>query len=331
MSPNPTEREHCLPALLDFCRRLLRTTRPFAAKPVIISRGDHLTMSDTDEPSDDRAAAHSATTLVGSRNVLHSVTTHFVYSICTMVTDFAGYNEMCRTFSESGFVPDDCEYLFIDNTSRNTLDGFAGVNCFLNNAKGCYIILCHQDVRIVYDDRRKLDALIEKINHDDQSWGVLGNSGGIGPGRHAVRITDPHGVDQNKGDLPARVSSLDENFVVVRRAANLAVSHDLSGFHLYATDLCIIANILGWNAYVIDFHLHHLSVGVKGASFSPLRLNMIRQYKRKLSDRLIGTPTTIMYLSNSSAKSAFMNLHRVTRLLEMLSRYLNRRADRRPN
>ncbi len=288
-------------------------------------------MSDTDARSDDRAAAHSATTMVGAQNALHSVATHFVYSICTMVTDFAEYDEMCRTFLKSGFASPECEYLFIDNASNNKLDGFAGVNFFLNNAKGRYIILCHQDVRIVYDDRRKLDAIIEKLNQDDQSWGVLGNSGGIGPGRHAVRITDPHGVDQNKADLPARVGSLDENFIVVRRDANLCVSHDLSGFHLYATDLCIIADILGWNAYVIDFHLHHLSVGVKGASFSPLRLDMIRQYKRKLSDRLVKTPTTIMYLSNSSTKSAFMNIHRVTRLLEMLGRYLNRRADRRPN
>ncbi len=288
-------------------------------------------MSDTDARSDDRAAAHTATTLVGAKNVLHSVTTHFVYSICTMVTDFAEYDEMCRTFLKSGFASQECEYLFIDNASNNKLDGFAGVNFFLNNAKGHYIILCHQDVRIVYDDRRKLDAIIEKLNQEDQSWGVLGNSGGIGPGRHAVRITDPHGVDQNKEDLPARVGSLDENFIVVRREANLAVSHDLSGFHLYATDICVIADILGWNAYVIDFHLHHLSVGVKGASFYPLRLDMIRQYKRKLSDRLIKTPTTIMFLSNSSAKSAFMNIHRVTRLLEMWGRSLNRGAGRRAN
>ena len=56
------------------------------------------------------------------------------------------------------------------------------------------------------------------------------------------------------GELPAKVHTLDENFIVVRRAANLSLSHDLDGFHLYGTDLCLIADVLGGNRYVIDFH-----------------------------------------------------------------------------
>ena len=55
------------------------------------------------------------------------------------------------------------------------------------------------------------------------------------------------------GELPAKVHTVDENFIVVRRATNLSLSHDLDGFHLYGTDLCVIADILGGNCYVIDF------------------------------------------------------------------------------
>ena len=162
------------------------------------------------------------------------------------------------------------------------------------------------------------------MTQTNSNWGVFGNCGGISPGHCAIRLTDPHGADQKVGLLPAKVSSLDENFIVARRAANLSVSRDLNGFHLYGTDICVIADILGWNAYVVDFHLHHLSVGVKSTTFAPQRKNMIRQYKRKLSDRLIKSPSTIMYLSHSSAMSAVVNVHQVTRLLEMAGKLWRR-------
>lgn len=263
---------------------------------------------------------------IPGKDVLRNAETSFVYSICTLVTDFAEYREMCQTFLQSGFGEYDCEYLFIDNTLGNKLDGFAGLNFFLNNARGQFIILCHQDVRVIYDDRTKMDAIIGNLSQTDPSWGVFGNCGGIRPGRCAIRITDPHGADQKEGRLPAKVTSLDENFIVARRDANLAVSRDLSGFHLYGTDLCLIADILGWSAYVVDFHLQHLSIGVKGATFAPLREQMIGRYRHKLSDRLVKTPSTIMYLSSSSARSGIMNVHKLTRLFELVGKIWCRTA-----
>ena len=57
------------------------------------------------------------------------------------------------------------------------------------------------------------------------------------------------------------MSALDKNFLVVRRDANLAVSADLKGFHLHGTDICIVARLLGYTAYVVDFQLRHVSSG----------------------------------------------------------------------
>jgi hypothetical protein len=57
------------------------------------------------------------------------------------------------------------------------------------------------------------------------------------------------------------VQSLDENFLVVKRSANLAVSRHLSGFHFYGTEICQVAERLGFSAYVVDVHLRHLSAG----------------------------------------------------------------------
>jgi hypothetical protein len=282
-------------------------------------------------PHDQVSALRLAGERVGAKDVLQETRTRYVYSICTMVTDYSEYLEMCLTFSRSGFDKADCEYLYIDNSNRQTMDGFSGMNFFLNNAAGDYIILCHQDVRLDFDRREKLDEVIQSLAKRDPNWALCGNSGGIRPGRMAIRITDPHGADQRRGELPARVVSLDENFIVVRRSANLALSRDLSGLHLFGIDLCVIADILGWNAYVVDFHLHHLSGGgrvnrssrVDYAKLVPQRKQMIERYRRKLSDRLIKSPSTIVYLTRSATRSSVMNLRLVTRVLERLGRYWN--------
>jgi len=55
-----------------------------------------------------------------------------------------------------------------------------------------------------------------------------------------------------------RVASLDENFMVVRRSANLSVSQDLKGFHFYGTDLCVSPISWATPATFVDFHLWHI-------------------------------------------------------------------------
>ncbi|HEY0896855.1 MAG TPA: hypothetical protein VGE15_09920, partial [Sphingobacteriaceae bacterium] len=67
----------------------------------------------------------------------------FRYSVCTLVTRLSEYYEMVGSFIEAGFSKDQCEYLYIDNSSENTYDAFGGLNRFLQEAKGKYIILCH--------------------------------------------------------------------------------------------------------------------------------------------------------------------------------------------
>jgi hypothetical protein len=204
---------------------------------------------------------------------------------------------MVSTFEARGFAGNDCEYLFLDNSRSNAFDAYEGLNLFLNNARGEYIIVCHQDVELLSDGRDQLDVVIAELEAKDPAWAVIGNSGGVSPGRLAIRITDPHGADQKTDQLPVRVRSLDENFLVVRRRANLALSHDLGGFHLYGTDLCIIADILGWRSYVVDFHLHHLSPGYREQSLSQSRVAMIKKYAHALRFRWVMSPCELLFLS----------------------------------
>lgn len=222
------------------------------------------------------------------------------YSICTFVTRPAQYAAMRASFAAGGFVPADCEYLFIDNADGNRLDAYQGINLFLRAARGRHVVLCHQDVELIADGRARLDAVLAELERRDPAWGICGNAGGIAPGKLAIRISDPHGEDvARNGPFPVRVASLDENFLVVRRAANLALPRDRAGFHLYGTELCLIAERLGWHAYVVDFHLRHHGRGNMDAMFRRQLTELVDGTAAAFRPRWIGAPCTDMFLSGS--------------------------------
>ncbi|MGE5538161.1 MAG: acyl esterase [Gemmatimonas sp.] len=229
------------------------------------------------------------------------------FSVCTLVTDWPQYEAMLATFAKGGFRAPDTEFLHIDNRASNAYDGFSGLNLFLNTARGRYVILCHQDVRLLDDGIAALEARIADVEQRAPNWAVLGNAGGVAPGRVFVRITDPHYPDLRRGTFPARATALDENFLVVRRSANLALSGDLGGFHLYATDLCTVADILGYSSWVIDFHLMHLSPGNVDDRFHAIRRKLLAKYRRAFRPRWVVTPCAHMFLTASRWLSLALN------------------------
>jgi hypothetical protein len=239
----------------------------------------------------------------------------YKYSICTFVTNKQMYVNLVKEMINHGFTTSDCEYLYIDNSKSNKHDAYSGINKFLDFAKGKYIVICHQDVVLLTDGRAALDENIRELDRLDPDWGLFGNSGGISASRLAIRISDFHGEDQFTESLPARVSSLDENFIVVRKEANLALSHNLHGFHLYGTDICIIADILGYNAYVVNFHLRHLSPGAKDPTFDRIRLDMVVKYARALRPRVIRAPSAVIILLQTAVLSRIVNVTMWTTIL----------------
>lgn len=227
-----------------------------------------------------------------------------VYSIASLVNDPGQHREMQRSFEGGGFTSPDCEYL----TANYPVDGYEALNGLLERARGTYVILCHQDVRLLSDGRLRLDQCLADLENRDPSWALAGNAGGVTPGKLAIRITDPHGSDRRVGALPARVSSLDENFIVVRRSARLGFSRDLKGFHLYGADICLVSGILGYSAYVIDFHLQHLSPGRKDASFAVAEASFRAKWAGALQPRWIQTTCTLLYVGGWAKFSALVPL-----------------------
>ncbi len=221
------------------------------------------------------------------------------YTIASIINDRSQLEAMHSSFRAGGFDACDCEYIYIDNTVGEPVCAYRGLNALLNEARGRLVILCHQDVRLLTDTRADLDMRLAELHDYDPNWALAGNAGGVGAGELAVRITDPHGANQKAGMFPARVMSLDENFIVVRREARVGFSNNLSGFHFYGADICLNAATAGWNAYVIDFHLAHLSGGKKDESFEASQNAFRAKWSNAFAPRWMQTTCALIHLAGN--------------------------------
>lgn len=242
----------------------------------------------------------------------------YEYSICTLVTRLDQYQTMLSSFIDAGFSQEKCEYLYIDNSKENLYDAYAAFNIFLQRAQGKYIIICHQDIELLYDKIDVLEKRICELEKIDPKWAVAGNAGGINLNYTSWRIT--HGTPplyKKIGNcFPHKVETLDENFILVKNNANLAVSSDLKGFHFYGTDICLIAYTLGFTAYLIDFHLYHKSGGNKDESFFSMKMAFQKKYQRALKGHYINTMTKErFYISGSRFYNFIFNSYLIKKII----------------
>jgi len=232
----------------------------------------------------------------------------FEFSIFTLVNDKDQYKELLKSCEKAGFNSRNSEFGYLDNILSNSHDGFSGLNRALHIAKGKYIILVHQDVRLKCDGIEILREKIESIEKRDPNWAILGNAGGnFDLGKKFIRISDPANKNLKFGSLPAKANSLDENFLLIKSSTQLAFSEDLKGFHFYGTDICQQAIFRGFSCYVIDFHLLHYSSGNKDHHYFNSKKNFIENYSKKLSARFLRTTTTRLYLSGSKILNLLFN------------------------
>jgi hypothetical protein len=248
----------------------------------------------------------------------------FEFSVCSIVSNRNEYELMKESFLSKGFS-EQTEYLITDNTKQNQLDAYQSIRLFLQQARGKYIIITHQDVRCI-DEISQLRQCLQSLDKIDNKWAICGNAGGRGYKKMFYWIDNDFEV-RKSNNLPAQVYTLDENFLILKNEAQMSVSSDFSGFHFYGTDLCLTADFLGYNAYVIPFLVKHLSKGnLKDMKVSePI---FVRAYGRKLRSRFIQTTCTKFYLSNKSWKSFFYNHPFVFFFVKPIYRIIN--AFRKP-
>ncbi len=242
---------------------------------------------------------------------------NYQYSVCTLVTKKNEYLGMVDSFVKQGFNEKNTEFLFIDNSDSNNFEAYSGLNHLLNIAAGKYVILCHQDVVLMYDDESTLQKRLCELDGIDDSWALAGNAGGINLRNLAIRITDLHDTF-SRGNFPEKVLSLDENFIIVNRKNRVAFSGNLSGFHLYGADICILADILGYNSYVVDFHLKHNSKGVITSDFLQNRQALISKYQSVFKSKFISTTCTRFFISSSKTLNYFLNTKHVLNVIRSI-------------
>lgn len=226
----------------------------------------------------------------------------YKYSVCTLVTRKEQYMEMLDSFIKGGFTEDICEYLIVDNSELNRMDAYQGINSMLQKATGEYVILCHQDIELIGENSRPLlEEQIAGITALDPTWGLLGNAGGANRlyKRMAIKIAYPDGFIDIQGTVPQKVGCLDENFILVKNSANIALSGDIGGYHMYGLDLCMVGSLLGYSAYVIDFLLIHKSTGNADISYYDILKRAKAKYTRFMKGRYVNTTIERFYLSGS--------------------------------
>jgi len=240
----------------------------------------------------------------------------FLFSICTIVTNMREYEEAKQSFEACGFT-DDCEYLVADNISGNQFSAYEAIAGFLKQSSALYLILVHQDVRCI-DNKETLVGCLNRLTQLDKKWAVCGNAGIVGYHEERFYLNNA-GKEIITQGLPARVVSLDENLLIINRNTNLTISSDLTGFHLYGSDLCLVADFLGYTSYVIPFMVNHLSLG-NIEELKPYKEVFIRQYGKKLRNRFIETTCTKFYLSNSAWKNKWFNSPLLFQLIKLSQR-----------
>lgn len=229
-------------------------------------------------------------------------------SVCSLVRSQEKYNRLLASFARCGFTPQNSEFLAADNRDLNRFDGYAWQRALLAQAKGRYVVFCHDDVELMEHGHAALVAALEELTLTDPSWLLAGVAGGrYRPEKHhrrflRMRISDPWGEDRVMGSVPGRVETLDECFIVMRRSRPVIGSYDLGGFHFYGPDLCLQAELLDGSAHVIDFHLRHHGGGTKDASFTEARERFVRKYAQVFPGRHLHCTTGVVALGPPDAK-----------------------------
>ena len=227
----------------------------------------------------------------------------FRFCICTIVNNEAEYNLMKQSFETSGFTGD-CQYLIADNTAANNFDAYSALRRFLQESDAIYTVIVHQDVRCE-DKRNVLDKCLQSLNVKDPSWAVCGNAGAADY-KKIIYHLNVAGHKRKSSDLPKRVYALDENLLIIKTETLVSVSADIRNFHFYGTDICIIADILGYSSYVIPFMVKHLSKG----NLEDMELQkpaFVTAYGYKLRSRFIQTTCTNFYLGKFKIENKFLN------------------------
>ena len=178
----------------------------------------------------------------------------------------------------------------------------AGLTMGWTRAKHPWVVYVHQDVHLPEGWDRQL---ARQLREAERRFGPVGVAGAYGVGEviAPADLTQPLAAERigwvvDRGrmlrdgpELPAKVATLDELILIVRRDAPLRFDPAL-GFHLYGADLCLQAREAGLAVVALEVLCQHNSrtVGLPDAFFRSAQV-----FARKWAHRLpVATPCVII-------------------------------------
>lgn len=224
-----------------------------------------------------------------------------MFSICTLMIREDRYAKMVRSFAARGFLPENSEFIALDNRGENRFDGYSWLRRVLPEVRGRFILFCHDDIELLTDGYDDLVRCLESLEAQDPKWTMAGNAGHVAGGVRSWKssgaryLVGPGGFVDRTGLVPGEVESMDENFFVINRDRLVVGSLGLSGFHFYASDLALNGARAGGRAYVIPFEVLHDSWGNRDPSFHVLRKAFREEHASYHPLRVYITTTGVMW------------------------------------
>lgn len=231
----------------------------------------------------------------------------------TLVTRSEQYDAMRASLAQVGFDETNALFTVLDNREGNAHEPYSAITRAVAEAQAPYVVFCHQDLLFQKgpDDLRAALAAVDAI---DPTWAVAGNAGGT-PEGDLIFCIDDHSGSHDQGVRPGKVLTLDENFLVIRRDAGVGCSPELSGFHLYGTDLCLNAYAEGHSAYVVEYRLKHASSSLDYGGMFRIAKGFERVWRRRVGGAVLQTAAMVVVLTRNPVLYAVLVYGRIARKL----------------
>ncbi len=155
---------------------------------------------------------------------------------------------------------------------RNCPSAADGLNIGIARSETEWVVCVHQDVWLPAGWDRNV---AEQLDEAERRFGPIGVAGVYGVGevitlRDASQtlaaervgwVVDRGRMLRDGPELPARIATLDELLLIVRRDSGPRFDPEL-GFHLYGADICLQASEQGLAVVALAAHCHHNSRSV---------------------------------------------------------------------
>ncbi|MDQ2844693.1 MAG: glycosyltransferase family protein [Acidobacteriota bacterium] len=121
------------------------------------------------------------------------------------------------------------------------------------------IAFVHQDVILPRNWLLEVNSALDCLQIFDPKWGVVGCYGRNADGQGCGHVYAANqGLIGGSFARPARVQTLDEIVLIIRKSSGLAFDIRLPHFHMYGADLCLMAAKQAMASYAISaFCIHN--------------------------------------------------------------------------